>query len=344
MKIIKKNINDKNKTFIIAEVGLSHEGSMGLAKSFIDNISNSGADAVKFQMHYPEFESSKFEKFRKKFSIQDKTRFDYWERTSFNFDQWKKIKQYSEKKGLIFLCSPFSNEAVDLLIRLKISAWKIASGEFNNSLMLSHIKKNSKKPLILSTGLSTFEEIKKILIQNKIKNNFCILQCNSNYPTKITEIGHNIVKKLKSSFICPAGISDHSGSLNSLKIGVAMKANIIETHVTFTKSFFGPDTSASITFSELKDLIDFRDLFYDIENSTYSKNKLNTFQIRNKKLFTKSLILKKDHKKDEKILYKNLDTRKPLIGIAAHDYKRVLNKRLKNNKKAGEFLKIKDLK
>ena len=108
MKILKKKISDLNKTFIIAEIGLSHEGSLGLAKSFIDNISKAGADAVKFQMHYPEYESSKFEKFRKHFSIQDKTRFDYWQRTSFKISEWKKIKNYSEKKGLIFLCSPFS--------------------------------------------------------------------------------------------------------------------------------------------------------------------------------------------------------------------------------------------
>ena len=344
MKIKNKLISDKNKTFIIAEVGLSHEGSVGLAKSFIENIAKSGADAVKFQMHYPEFESSEFEKFRKNFSSQDKTRFDYWKRTSFTFDQWKQIKKYSEKKGLIFLCSPFSNKAVDYLIKLNIPAWKIASGEFNNSLMLNYILKKSKKPLILSTGLSPLTEIKKILYENKIKNNFCILQCNSSYPTSPDKIGHNLVKSFKKLFRCPVGISDHSGSLNSLKIAVAKNSNLIEAHVTFSRTFFGPDTSASITFDELKDLISFRDMFYEIENSNYSKNKLNRVQVKNKKLFSKSLILKKNLNRNDRILYEDLDVRKPLIGIASYDYKKILGKKLKNRKKAGEFLKLKDLK
>ena len=343
MKILKNKISDLNKTFIIAEVGLSHEGSLGLAKSFIDNISRAGADAVKFQMHYPEYESSKFEKFRKNFSIQDKTRYHYWNRTSFKISEWKKIKNYSEKKGLVFLCSPFSKRAVDILIDLNIAAWKIASGEFNNSLMLNYIKKKSNKPLILSTGLSTYSQIRKILKQNKINKNFSILQCNSTYPTNISEVGHNLVDKLKRIFSCPVGISDHSGSLNSLKIGVAKKANIIETHVTFSKDFFGPDISASITFKELEELIKFRDLYFEIENTDFSKDKLNYFQKKNIKLFTRSLILTKDYVKGEKIQQKHLDTRKPLIGIKAEDYKKVLNKKINKFKKAGEFLKFKDI-
>lgn len=343
IKISNKLVGDNQKTFIIAEVGLSHEGSLGIAKSFIDNISKAGADAVKFQMHYPEYESSKYEKFRKKFSLQDRSRFDYWKRTSFNTIEWHKLKKYSEKKGLIFLCSPFSKKSVEILANLKVEAWKIASGEFNNYLMLKQISKISKKPLILSTGLSTISEIKSVINSNQIKN-FSILQCNSDYPTKPKEVGHKIVAKLKKNFNCPVGISDHSGSLNSLKIGVSMNANIIEAHVTFSKSFFGPDTIASITFKELKELINFRDMFYDINKTEFLKNKLSLTQIRNRKLFTKSIVLNKDKKLGSKIYYEDLDARKPLIGIPVYDYKKIINKKLKKDKKKGEFIKFKDLK
>jgi len=153
-----------NRTFIIAEIGLSHEGSLGFAKSFIDESFDAGADAVKFQMHLPQFESSKYEKFRKKgIFIQDKNRFDYWKRTSFTLDQWKFIRAYCKKKKLKFICSPFSLEAVRFLKKLKVDAWKIASGEFNNMLMIDEIIKNNKKKIILSNGLSYEKKIKQII-------------------------------------------------------------------------------------------------------------------------------------------------------------------------------------
>ena len=166
-----KNIRiGKNfKTFLIAEVGLSHEGSLGLACSMIDRAKEVGADAVKFQMHIAEEESTIKEKFRSNIFIQDKTRFDYWKRTSFTFDQWSKIKQHCKKKNIIFLCSPFSLKAVDYLKKLDVDAWKIASGEFNNLLLLNKIVQISNKPLILSTGLTYDKEIKKVL--SKIGDN-----------------------------------------------------------------------------------------------------------------------------------------------------------------------------
>ena len=128
----------KNKSFIIAEIGLSHEGSLGFAKSFIDESSNAGADAVKFQMHIPNSESTKYEKFRKKnIFIQDKSRFDYWKRTSFTKKNWNIIKSHCKKKKIKFICSPFSLDAVKYLKTLNIDFWKIASGEFNNRLLLA---------------------------------------------------------------------------------------------------------------------------------------------------------------------------------------------------------------
>ncbi len=148
IKIGKKKISQNEPCFIIAEVGLAHEGSVGIAKSFIDLISDTGADAVKFQMHIANEESSAKENFRKKFSSQDKSRWDYWLRTSFTIKQWRELKKYSEKKNLVFLCSPFSSKAVEILNNLKIDAWKIASGEFSNNLLLEKILKLSKKPLI----------------------------------------------------------------------------------------------------------------------------------------------------------------------------------------------------
>ena len=247
---MEKKLSDSSPSFIIAEVGLAHEGSIGIAKSFIDLISDAGADAVKFQMHIAEEESSFKEKFRKKFSFQDKSRWDYWKRTSFTIKQWKYLKTYSEKK-LIFLCSPFSTKAVETLNSLKIDAWKIASGEFSNVLLLKKILDISKKPLILSTGLSDENEITKNLkLLNK--KNLCLLQCTSQYPTQLKNAGHKYINIFKNKYKCLAGISDHTGDINSLIAAVSLGANIIETHVTFNSKFFGPDTTSSISFDQLK--------------------------------------------------------------------------------------------
>ena len=339
MKNKKKSFFLKNKTFIIAEVGLAHDGSVGIAKSFIDKISYAGADAVKFQMHISEEESSKYEKFRKIFSTQDLTRQDYWKRTAFSFSQWQEIKKYCEKKKIIFLCSPFSLRSVEILSKLNILAWKIPSGEFNNILLLNKIIELSSRPLILSTGLSDMNEIKKVVdLLKKRKREFCLLQCTSEYPTKISRVGHNLIKKFKSTFGCKAGLSDHSGNINSLLAAVAYDAEIIETHVTFDKFFFGPDTSSSINFNELKMLCSFRDDFFLIKNN-YLEKSYNSNQKKLRKIFNKSLIVNKDLNRGDKLKYENLDSRKPCKGIPAFEYKNYLGKKININIKAGNFLK-----
>jgi N-acetylneuraminate synthase len=153
-----------NKLNIIAEIGQGHDGNLTLAHSYIDAVHKSGVSAIKFQIHIAEYESSTIDKFRvRKKYIYDKSRFDYWKRTEFNLDQWAELKNHAEKLGLIFLCSPFSLKAVDILQKINIKAWKIGSGELNNFPLIEKISKTNK-PIILSTGLSNFSEIIFIII------------------------------------------------------------------------------------------------------------------------------------------------------------------------------------
>src|SRR5690606_28216777 len=134
---------------IIAEIGQAHEGSLGIAHSYIDALSKTGVDAVKFQVHIAEAESSEFEPFRIKFSTQDKTRFDYWKRMEFSLEQWQELKSHCEEAGVEFMVSTFSYAAVDLLDRLEVKRYKIGSGEVGNFLMLEKIAETGK-PVILS--------------------------------------------------------------------------------------------------------------------------------------------------------------------------------------------------
>jgi N,N'-diacetyllegionaminate synthase len=325
-------IGKKFKTFLIAEVGLSHEGSMGLAFSMIDRIKRAGADAVKFQMHIADEESTPKEKFRSNIFIQDKTRFDYWKRTSFSFDQWLQIKKYCNKNKIIFLCSPFSLKAVEYLEKLDVDAWKIASGEFNNLLLLDKILKISNKPLILSTGLTYDNEIKKVLKKLRKKTNkIVLLQCTSEYPTKIENVGHNLISEFKKKYKLEVGISDHSGNLNSLLSAVTMGAKVIETHVCFEKSYFGADTSSSITFEEYEFLSRFVKDYEKIQKSKNSKKRLNRNQLELRRSFNKCLALNKNIKKNTKLRVEDFMDLKPMLGIQTFNYEKVVGKITNSN-------------
>ena len=335
----------KKKTFLVAEVGLAHDGSLGIAKSFVDKISSAGADAVKFQIHDYYSESSKYEKFRKKFSYQDKDRSAYWKRTKFTKLEWKHLIDYTSKQKIKFIVSPFSIESFELLKSFNVYAWKIASGEFTNLPLIEHIVKNSKKPLILSTGLTYDKEIKVVLkLLSKIKNKITLLQCNSIYPCPVEKVGHNMIQNFSKKYKVDVGISDHSGKKNSIIAGITYKADMIETHVAFDRKFFGPDSSSSITFDELKEICEFNKDFNKIAAGKINKSILTNNQKRMRKIFCKSIALKKNVNKNTLLTLNNIKFVKPQKGVDVFEYKKVLGKKIKRKKIKDEFLKWNDLK
>ena len=335
-----------SRPLLVAEIGLAHDGSLGIAKSFAKIAKLNGADAVKFQHHNPIYESSLNEKFRKRFSFQDKNRYEYWKRTSFSFDDWKHLKEYCDKIKIKFICSPFSVDSVNDLNKIGLFAWKIASGEFTNILLIEHILKISNRPIILSTGLTTLDEIYKIIniIKKDKKKLFSLLQCTSKYPTKINEVGHDVIDLYKKKFKCGVGISDHSGNLNSLLHGLSIGAEILEFHLTLDKNFFGPDTISSITPGELNFLSKFRNDLIKIQKSKTNKKILNKDQKKMIKLFSKSLYAKNQIKKNKKIQLEDLKFLKPGVGIPVIDYKKVINKITKKIIRKDELIKFKNLK
>ena len=337
-----KNIIDIN---VIAEVGLAHEGSMTLALSYIDQIANSGADAVKFQTHISKSESTKFDKFRVKSKyVTDKNRLEYWDRTSFNKEQWLKLKNYSEKKGLIFLSSPFSIEAVDILEELRVKAWKIGSGEVNNLPLIEKIAK-TKKPIFLSSGMSTYKEIDKIIKVIKLYHKKIILmQCTSLYPCPPEKSGINLIEELKRKYRLPIGYSDHTAQIGLQLAAFTLGAQTIETHVIFDKQIKTFDATVSINFKELKFLCGQIKLIKKALNSNSNKSYLDKDLKKNKFLFEKGIYLKKDIAKNKKISLDFINFMKPALGINAIDYKKTINKRINKNKFKGQPLYKKDIK
>ena len=157
-----RDVGEGSPCFLIAEVALAHDGSLGMAHAYVDAAADAGADAVKFQTHIAAAESTPEEQFRVKVFPQDATRFAYWERTAFNEDQWRGLKKHADERGIEFLSSPFSTAAVEMLRRIGVKAWKVGSGETNNTLLLEEIAKG-REPVLLSTGMSYWEEIDAVV-------------------------------------------------------------------------------------------------------------------------------------------------------------------------------------
>src|SRR5215213_9239018 len=176
---------------IIGEVAQSHDGSLGMAHAFIDSIADAGADAVKFQTHIAAAESTPSEPWRVKFSPQDATRYDYWRRMEFTEEQWHGLKRHADEAGLLFLSSPFSGEAVDLLAQVGVPAWKVASGEVTNPPLFERMAATGL-PILLSSGMSSWADMDDATRRVRERHlPLALLQCTSAYPCPPEKLGLN---------------------------------------------------------------------------------------------------------------------------------------------------------
>lgn len=328
---------------LIAEIAQAHDGSLGIAHSYIDALAETGVDVIKFQTHLAAAESSIHEPFRTKFSYEDEKRIDYWKRMEFTQKQWKGLKKHCDEKNIEFLSSPFSNAAVDLLETINVDRYKVGSGEVNNFLLLEKIARTGK-PIILSSGMSSLTEIDKaIQFLQKFDNELSVLQCTTAYPTSPEQWGLNIIDVLKNRYSIPVGFSDHSGDIYACLAAAAFGAQILEFHVVFDKRMFGPDSKASLTIDEVKKLVKGA---RDIENSLMNEvSKSDSRDFENlKKIFEKSLTVNTDLKKGHTLTFSDLDAKKPKgFGIKASDYQKIIGKVLKRDMKKWEFLNYDDL-
>ncbi|MCF6129919.1 N-acetylneuraminate synthase family protein [Flavobacterium sp. AS60] len=332
-----------NKPYLIAEIAQAHDGSLGILHSYIDAVAKTGVQAIKFQMHIAEAESSIHEPFRIKFSKEDATRFDYWKRMEFTLEQWKEIKKHCNEVGLDFICSAFSNLAVDWLEEVGVHTYKIGSGEVNNLLLLEKIAATGK-PIIISSGMSSFAELDETVTFLKSKNaKFSILQCTTAYPTKPEQYGLNVINELKERYQVSTGFSDHSAKISTGIAAVALGAELLEFHVVFHRDLFGPDAIASLTIEETKLLAEAVNDIHLANQNPINKNNNDAFN-ELKSIFEKSLAINKDLPTGHVITFDDLETKKPKgFGISAQNFKEVIGRKLKNNKSKWDFLNEEDL-
>lgn len=190
MNFEQRVVSNDSPCFIIAEIGQAHDGSLGSAHAYIDAVAQAGVDAVKFQTHIAHAESTRHEQFRVKVFLQDKTRYDYWNRMEFTTQQWSDLAVHARQLGLEFLSTPFSNEAVGLLRDLDIPAFKIGSGDVNNFDLIDAIIE-TQKPILLSSGMSTYDELDKSVGRILAAGNeLAVFQCTTSYPCKAEDVGY----------------------------------------------------------------------------------------------------------------------------------------------------------
>ena len=342
-KVANRVIGEGEPCFIIAEVAQAHDGSLGTAHAFIDAIANAGADAVKFQTHIADAESTLKEPWRVKFSLQDATRYEYWKRMEFTEEQWKGLKQHAIERGLLFLSSPFSVEAIELLKRTGVAVWKIASGEVSNTTMFECIAETGL-PILLSTGMSPLREIDDAVERIKAKGlPLAVLQCTSMYPTPSDKIGLNLIPFFHERYDCPVGLSDHSGTIYPSLAAVTLGATIIEVHVTMSRQMFGPDVSASVTTAELKQLVEGTRCIEKMVANPVDKDVIARELAPMRQLFMKSIVARMDLRAGTVLQAEFLTVKKPGTGLPPDRLQDLVGLRLRRDIKANDALREEDL-
>ena len=333
------------RTKIIAELGNTHEGSLGIALSMVDMSANAGADIVKFQLHLSEFESTKYEPFRTKSFSQDKTRLDYWNRVGFTLEQWKLIKNHCDSRKIEFLCSPFSIEAAKMLFENRlVKRWKIGSGEITNIQLLDYVFSTNLEVLV-STGLASESDILRLVTyvkKNYSFNQLVLMHCVSQYPTSLENSSLHLINYFINQYTERVGHSDHSGIKSTSYFALTLPIDYLEVHLAPNQLFFGPDTSSSLTPEDLKEVVKFRNDLIKIKKSNLTRNQLFSLSRETAKIFRKSLYWSTNLGKGEKVKNSNIMIRKPWKGLDAWKLESLVGKTVKKNVSKGLPLRESD--
>lgn len=328
---------------IVGEVAQSHDGSLGQAHAFIDAIAAAGADAVKFQTHIAHAESTPGEPWRVKFSRQDASRYEYWQRMEFSESQWAGLKEHAEELGLLFLSSPFSSEAVAMLERLGMAVWKVASGEVSNLPLLAEMARTGK-PMLLSSGMSRLAELDTaVALVREAGVPVAVLQCTSMYPCPPDKVGLGMLAAYRDRFGCPVGLSDHSGTIFPGLAAATLGADILEIHVAFSKEMFGPDVASSITTAQLRELVEGVRFIEAMRASDVDKDAMATQLEPLRALFTKSVVVTHDLPAGTRLAPEHLAVKKPGTGIAAARLPELVGRTLRRAVTADALLSETDL-
>lgn len=332
------SFRSNKRQLIFAEIGQSHEGSIARAKSYVERAADSGADAIKVQIHLPEFESTFDEDFRPGARSEDQSRFEYWKRTSLTPDEWFTLREHARQVGLKFVPSAFSIEGLSLAHSLQPDAVKIGSGESLQSWFMEKAF-SLGIDLVVSTGFSTLKEIKE-LVQRAPGSvpSLTLMQCVSMYPTPLSDSGVPVMKELGEMLEIEVGLSDHSGSVSPSIYALVMGASIVEVHVRGEDDLLGLDASSSVTFDDLRRIATFRDDLHQMQASR-PKDEIALELSFLRVTFGRSVAPAVPIKEGAIIKSSDLAFKKPGGGLHPNEANRIIGKMATKNLSPTEILK-----
>ena len=322
---------ENKRTFVIAEAGVNHNGSIKKALKLIEVAKLTGADAIKFQTFKAENLATDYApkaEYQKYKSLKNETQFQMLKKLELTDAMHKACFKECKKKKIIFISSAFDIESLNYLKKFKLSYFKVPSGEITNIPYLEFLGKLKKK-IILSTGMSSISEIRKalktLITNGAKKNNITLMQCTSAYPAPYDEINLNTIDTLRRTFRLRIGFSDHSLGVQASIAGVALGAKVIEKHLTLSKKLKGPDHRASLDPKEFKFMVKSiriveKTLGNKIKQVTKSEKK-NIYIVR------KSIIASTKINKNEKFSNFNITCKRPGTGISPLFFKKLIGKK-----------------
>lgn len=315
-----------SRTYIIAEAGVNHNGDFKLAKKMIFEAKKAGVDAVKFQTFVSKNLVSNYApkaEYQKKNTNGLESQQDMLKKLELSFNDFTVLQEYAKELDIDFLSTPFDEESIEFLKTLQMPFWKIPSGEITNLPYLMKIEE-TKKPIILSTGMSTIDEIEQTLnvFKEYSRSNITLLHCNTEYPTPFKDVNLKAMNTLKDKFNVNVGYSDHTKGIEVPIAAVAMGAVIIEKHFTLDKNMEGPDHKASIEPNELVSMVN---AIRNIEESLGDGEKCpSDSEIKNISIARKSIVAKKEIKRGDLFTIDNLTVKRPGDGLSPMEWFNIL--------------------
>jgi sialic acid synthase SpsE len=307
--------------FVIAEAGMNHDGSLGNAIRLAEVAAECGADAVKFQLHDAEAETTRDAPPSPYF--RHESRWGYFRRTAFTDEQWRTLEEACDRAQIEFLCAPFSLEALGRLERLGVARYKIGSGEVTN-LELVRAAAATGKPVLLSSGMSSWAELDAAV--EAAGELVTVLQCTSTYPTPPEQVGLNLLAELRARYGRPVGLSDHTLGPYAAFAAVSLGATVIEKHFTLSRESYGPDAFMSLEPDELEDLVEGVREIEAMLAHPVDKDDVEPFA-EMKRVFEKSVVSSREIPAGVEISREMLAVKKPGTGIPARLLPEVVGRR-----------------
>ena len=334
-----------NKPYIIAEAGVNHNGSIEIAKKLVQVAKDSGADAIKFQTFLEGECTGKFAvmvDYMEEAYQEEKERYEVTQELVLPFEGFVQIKQFADEIGITFISTPDGTESLNFIAdELKVPMIKVASTEVTNLKFLEEIARK-EVPVILSTGLSNMEEVKKAVEAiRKHNDQIYVLHCLSEYPAPIDEVNLNAIVTMRNELGIPIGFSDHTKGDEASIAAVALGAEIIEKHFTLDRKMDGPDHKASIEPHELKEFI------RKLRNTSMALGdgikKAQPSELKNLEGIRRSVVAKRELKAGTTLSKEDITCKRPATGIHPYEIDNIIGKSLNRNLQMDEPIKWEDL-